>query len=121
MSVRGIRGATSVTDNQPEEILAATSELLEAILQANPTLQTVDIASAWFTLTDDLDSVYPAKAARELGWIQVPLMCAREIAVHGSLPRCIRVMLQWNTDLPQEAVRHVYLREAASLRPEFVR
>ena len=121
MSVRGIRGATSVTDNQPEEILAATSELLEAILQANPNLQVADIASAWFTLTDDLDAVYPAKAARELGWTQVPLMCAREIAVYGSLPRCIRVMLHWNTDLPQEAVRHVYLREAASLRPEFAR
>ena len=121
MSIRGIRGATSVTCNQPDEILEATYELLGAILQANPGLQAADIASAWFTVTDDLDAAYPAQAARKLGWTLVPLMCAREIAVPGSLPRCIRVLLHWNTDLPQEAVRHVYLREAVTLRPEFSR
>jgi chorismate mutase len=118
MPVRGIRGATSVDQDQPDEILAATRELLGAIQQANPTLQTDDLASAIFTLSEDLCSVYPAQAARQLGWVQVPLLCAREIPVPQALPRCIRVLLQWNTDLPQSAIKHVYLRAAASLRPD---
>ena len=117
--VRGIRGATVVSQDAPDEILSATRELLEAILQANPTLRPSDLASAWFTLTDDLCSVYPARAARELGWVNVPLMCAQEIPVPGSLARCIRVLLHWNTDLSQEEIHHVYLREAAGLRPEW--
>jgi len=118
MNVRGIRGATSVIANHPDEILAATRELLEAIRAANPGLQPEDIASAWFTLTDDLDAAYPAQAARQMGWALVPLMCGREIAVPGSLPRCIRVLLHWNTGLPQAEIHHVYLRDAASLRPD---
>ncbi len=118
MSVRGIRGATSVTSNQEGEILAATRELLETILNANPTLQPADIASAWFTLSDDLDAVHPAQAARQMGWALVPLMCSRELAVPGSLPRCIRVLLHWNTELPQTAIQHIYLRDAAALRPD---
>ena len=118
MPVRGIRGATTVASDQPGEILAASRELLAAILQANPSLQSEDLASALFTLSDDLCSTYPAEAARQLGWSQVPLMCAREIPVPGGLAGCIRVLLHWNTDLPQEAVRHVYLKGAASLRPD---
>jgi len=118
MAVRGVRGATSVDQDQPDEILAATRELLAAIQQANPTLQTEDLASAIFTLSEDLCSVYPAQAARLMGWIEVPLLCAREIPVPNELPHCIRVLVHWNTDLPQGAIKHVYLRAAASLRPD---
>ncbi len=120
MAVRGIRGATVVEHDQPEEVLAATRDLLSAILKANPSLNPADLASAIFTVTADLCSAYPAQAARQLGWEDVPLMCGLEIPVPGSLPRCIRVLLHWNTDLPQAAVRHVYQGEAASLRPDLV-
>ncbi|PKN86045.1 MAG: chorismate mutase, partial [Chloroflexi bacterium HGW-Chloroflexi-7] len=89
-----------------------------AILKANPCLVTADIASAWFTVTSDLQLIHPAKAAREMGWKDVPLMCSREIDVPGSLPRCVRVLIHWNTDLPQSSVKHVYLHEAATLRPD---
>ncbi|HLE15906.1 MAG TPA: chorismate mutase [Anaerolineales bacterium] len=118
MPVRGVRGATSVDQDQPEEVLAATRELLLAIQEANPSLKAEDLASALFTVSDDLRSAYPAQAARQLGWVQVPLLCAGEIPVPSELPHCIRVLLHWNTDLPQGAIQHVYLRAAASLRPE---
>ncbi|MCJ7700163.1 MAG: chorismate mutase [Anaerolineales bacterium] len=118
MPVRGIRGATVTTGDQPEAILAATRELLEGIMAKNPTLAVEDIASALFTLTEDLSAAYPAKAARQLGWKDTPLMCTREIPVPGSLAHCIRVLLHWNTDLPQSAIRHTYLGGAASLRPD---
>lgn len=118
MAVRGIRGATVTEADRPEAILAATRELLQAILAANPTLCAQDLGSAFFTLTEDLSAAYPAQAARELGWDAVPLICSREIPVPHSLPRCIRVMLHWNTDLPQDAIRHVYLSAAAQLRPD---
>lgn len=120
MPVRGIRGATVAEANQPETIHKATQELLLAILSANPGLQPTDIASAFFTVTDDLNASYPASSARDLGWDQVPLMCAQEIPVPGSLRHCIRVLLHWNTDLPASAVRHVYLGAAAALRPDLV-
>ena len=118
MALRGIRGATTVERDDPEQILGATRGLLQAILAANPGLDPADIASAWFTLTPDLVSVHPARAARDLGWGLVPLMCATEIAVPGALPRCIRVLIHWNTGLNQNMVRHVYLNEAESLRPD---
>jgi chorismate mutase len=118
MPVRGIRGATVAPKDQAEVILSATRELIQAILETNPTLALQDIASATFTLTDDLTAAYPAKAARQLGWTNVPLMCACEIPVPGSLPGCIRVLIHWNTDLPQSAIRHVYLGEAQNLRTD---
>jgi chorismate mutase len=118
MSVRGIRGATTVDEDQPEAILQATEELLVAIQRANPSLRPGAIASALFTVTEDLQSVYPAQAARGIGWDRVPLMCAQEIPVPGSVARCVRVLIHWNTDLPGEDVRHVYLRQAVSLRPD---
>jgi len=118
MSVRGIRGATVASQDQPEVILATTKELLLTVLQANPALRVEDLASVLFTVTQDLVSIYPAQAARQMGWNQVPLMCFVEIPVPGSLPRCIRVLLHWNTDLPQSEIQHVYLHEAASLRPD---
>lgn len=117
MPVRGIRGATTCQEDA-ESILAATRELLSATLKSNPSLQTTDIASAWFTVTSDLQLVHPAKAARELGWTDVPLMCARELDVPGSLPHCVRLLIHWNTDLPQSAVKHVYLHDAVKLRPD---
>jgi chorismate mutase len=120
MPVRGIRGAIDVRKDQPEEILAATRALLEAILLANPALVPADLASVLFTTTDDLNSVYPAQAARQMGWGDVPLMCAREIPVPGSLPRCVRVLLLWNTDRMQSDIQHCYLRGASSLRPDLV-
>jgi len=118
MSIRGIRGATTVESDQPDLVLSATRELLEAILAVNPGLETVEIASAIFTLTGDLTSAYPAQAARQLGWDLVPMLCTREIPVPGGLPRCIRVLIHWSTNLPQSAIRHVYLRAAAALRPD---
>ncbi|MBW8012862.1 MAG: chorismate mutase [Chloroflexi bacterium] len=118
MQVQGVRGAITTTSDQPDDILSATKELLQAILKANPSLISNDIGSTLFTVTEDLTSVFPAKAAREFGWQDVPLMCSREIPVPGSLPRCIRVLLHWNTNLKQKEINHVYLREAISLRPD---
>ena len=120
MTTRGIRGAITVNADQPDLILAATQEMLEAILRVNAGLKTEDIASVLFTTTDDLVSVHPAKAARQMGWERVPMMCAREIPVPGSLPRCVRVLVEWNTDKVQTAIKHIYLREAVSLRPDLV-
>jgi chorismate mutase len=118
MYCRGIRGATSVQQNDQEEILTATRELLQAVAQQNY-LQVDDIASITFTVTDDLDAVFPALAARQLGWTEVALMCMREIAVPGSLGKCIRVLLLVNTTRGLSEMRHVYLREAVILRPSF--
>jgi chorismate mutase len=119
MTVRGIRGATSVDVNDAEPIIAATRELLERIVAANG-LATEDVASVIFTATSDLDAAYPARAAREMGWVHVPLLCMQEMAVVGSLPRCIRVLVLWNTHRPAGQVRHVYLRRARALRPDLV-
>ena len=118
MFVRGIRGATTTENNEEDAILAATGELLSAIQKANPSLLCEDLASALFTVTPDLTAVHPAKAARQMGWTSVPLMCALEIPVDGSLPLCIRVLLTWNTPLTQKEITHIYLRQAAALRPD---
>ncbi|OGO15977.1 MAG: chorismate mutase [Chloroflexi bacterium RBG_16_48_8] len=120
MSVRGIRGAIDVPVDEPEAILQATTTLLEALLEANPSLEPQDLASVIFTLTPDLCSVYPAKAARQLGWSEVPLLCTREIPVPAGIPRIVRVLAHWNTELPQQAIKHVYLGEASQLRPDWV-
>jgi len=121
MAVRGIRGATTSTENTSEAIQAATKDLLIAILDQNPELSTVDIGSVIFTVSEDLTAEYPAHAARELGWNEVPLLCAREIPVTKSLTRCIRVLIHWNTDLVQSEIQHVYLGEASILRPDIRR
>jgi chorismate mutase len=120
MPIRGIRGATVICKDEPAEVLAATRQLLKAISAANPSLRSEDIASILFTVTDDLESAYPAKAARELGWNEVPMMCAREIPVPGGLTMCIRVLIHWNTDLAQMEIQHIYLGAAASLRPDWM-
>ena len=90
MPIRGIRGATTVSADDPELILEATRELLEAILQQNESMEPEDVASALFTVTDDLASTFPAQGARQMGWGLVPMLCAREIPVPNSLPRCFR-------------------------------
>jgi chorismate mutase len=120
MAIRGIRGATTVPADEPNLILEATRELLEAILRANKNMKPEEVGSALFTVTDDLASTFPAQAARQMGWSLVPMMCAREIPVPGSLPHAIRVLVHWNTDVPQNEVTHVYLRDAVKLRPDLV-
>lgn len=114
---RGVRGATTVDRNEAEAIVGATMELLTALTQAND-LRPEDVASAIFTVTPDLDATYPAIAARKLGWTDVALLCATEIPVPNSLPHCIRVLIHWNTDKSQHDLRHIYLNEARSLRPD---
>jgi chorismate mutase len=120
MMTRGIRGAITIESDIQENVLSATSELLNAIVASNPGLKTDSIGSAFFTVTDDIASTYPALAARQMDWDQVPMMCAREIPVTGSLSLCIRVLIHWNTDKTQKEIRHVYLRDAIKLRPDLV-
>lgn len=117
MVVRGVRGAITVDENSKEEIVHRTEELLRAIVTVNK-IQTNDIASAIFTVTDDLNAEFPAVAARKLGWIHIPLLCSREIPVPGSLGMCVRVLLHINTDKNPEEIVHVYLRDARKLRPD---
>ena len=97
---RGVRGATTVADNTREEILSATRQLV-ALDDSPQQHRTTDVASAIFTTTPDLDAEFPALPPRQLGWLDVPLLCGHEMAIPGSLPRCIRVLVHWNTDLPQ--------------------
>jgi chorismate mutase len=120
MSCRGIRGAIGVGGNNAESILAATRELLEHIVAANG-LHAADLAGVVFTATPDLDAAYPARAARDMGWVDVPLLCTQEMRVAGSLPRCIRVLLLWNTEKSAAHIRHVYLGRARVLRPDLSR
>ncbi len=116
MATRGIRGATTVERNDRDAILKGTRELLEVLVRLNG-LRPEDIGWVWFTVTPDLDAEFPAFAARELGWTEVPLMCGQEIAVPGALGKCIRVLVSWNTAKSQREVRHAFLRGAKSLRP----
>ena len=120
MTIRGIRGAITVSSDEPELILEATRELLEAILDANESMKPEDVGSALFTVTEDLMSTFPAEAARQMGWGLVPMICAREIPAPNSLPRVIRILVHWNTEMPQSEITHVYLRDAVKLRPDLV-
>ena len=117
MLVRGVRGATTVENNTRDEILTATRQLIALMIRRNG-IERTDVASAIFTTTSDLDAEFPALAARQLGWLDVPLLCGHEMSIPGSLPRCIRVLVHWNTDLPQEAIQHIYVRDAVRLRPD---
>jgi len=115
--MRGVRGATTATANDGGEISRRTAELLRAITPANG-LDPADIGAVIFSATPDLDAAYPAAAARAIGWDDVPLFGAQEIASPAGVPRCIRVLILWNTDRPQREIRHIYLHEAAALRPD---
>lgn len=114
---RGVRGATTIEADDRELVLKATRELLALMIRLND-IRSDDVASAIFTTTPDIVAVFPATAARQLGWLDVPLMCAHEMSVPGSLGLCIRILLHWNTDKPQQAIQHVYLHEARNLRPD---
>ena len=114
---RGVRGATTVSANTRDEILTATRQLVALMIRRNG-IQRADVASAIFTTTPDLDAEFPALAARQLGWLDVPLLCGHEMSIPGSLPRCIRVLVHWNTDLSQSEIQHIYIRDAVKLRPD---
>ncbi|MBL7198641.1 MAG: chorismate mutase [Anaerolineae bacterium] len=116
---RGIRGATTVPENNVEAILSATQELLQTIIDENGVCQE-DVASVIFTTTPDLDAVCPAAAARQMGWTYTALLCLQEMVVPESLPRCIRVLIHWNTDRAIDEIHHVYLHQARVLRPDLV-
>ncbi len=118
MPVRGIRGAISVDADDPEQIREATRELTEEILTRNGISDFDDVISAIFTTTPDLVSCFPAEAARHIGMTTVPLLCAAEIPVAGAMPLCIRILLHVNSDKKPSEIVHVYLREAAKLRPD---
>lgn len=120
MPCRGVRGATTVASNNREEILTATRQLLALMIRLNG-IESRDVASAVFSTTRDLDAEFPALAARQLGWLDVPLMCGHEMSVPGSLPLCIRILLHWNTDKEQSEIEHVYVREANRLRPDLTK
>jgi chorismate mutase len=114
---RGVRGATTATENTREAILEATREMLQQLIAAND-LRPEDIASAIFTTTPDLNAEFPAVAARELGWLDTALLCGHEMNVPGSLQGCIRVLIHWNTTRRADELVHVYIRDARNLRPE---
>lgn len=114
---RGVRGATTVETNTAEAILNATTELLQAMIEANA-IEQERVASVLFTTTMDLNAAFPAVAAREIGWTDIALLNAHEMAVPGALPRCIRILLHLNTDRAAKQIRHIYLREATKLRPD---
>ena len=118
-SIRAIRGATTVVADEPDVIAAGTRELLARIMLLNQ-LQPENVVSVIFTVTADLRSDFPARAARDLGWVDVPLLCTVEIPVPDALERCIRVLLHVETEKPRDAMKHVYLREARTLRPDLV-
>jgi len=112
-----VRGAITVEANTPAAIRAATHELLRALVEANQ-MDVNDIGGVFFTTTVDLNAEYPAVAARELGWHDVAILCGHEMNVPGGMPRCLRVMVLWNTTRSPQEIRHVYLREAQALRPD---
>ena len=118
--VRGVRGAITVDRDEKDAILDATKVLLEAIVKAN-NIEVDDVASIFFSMTPDLHAAFPAVAARQINWQMVPLFCVQELDIAGALPRCIRVLIHWNTKLTAKEIRHVYLREAEKLRPDLAK
>lgn len=117
MRTRGVRGATTVESNSPDAIIDATKELLSAMIEVNE-IQEDDVASAFFTVTQDLNAEFPAVAARQMGWTDVALLCGHEMNKPGSLPMCLRILLHVNTEKAAKEIKHVYLRGARVLRPD---
>jgi chorismate mutase len=117
MTTRGVRGATTAQANTSEEILKATRELLALMIRRNK-IKPEDVASAFFTTSIDLTAEFPALAARQLNWMNVPLICGHEMSVPGDLSLCIRIMVHWNTEKRQDEIEHVYVRDALRLRPD---
>lgn len=117
MVVRGIRGAITIPEDNATEVLQATKELLKEIIKQNE-LESEDLASIIFTVTQDIKSTFPAEAARSMGLNLVPLLCSLEIGVSGSIPLCIRVLVHINTNKRQEEIKHVFMRDASKLRED---
>jgi chorismate mutase len=117
MSIRGIRGAITTEENTKESILSNTRQLLQEILKKN-NIQIDDIASIFFSVTDDLNATFPALSAREMGLTTTPLLCLNEIKVPASLPHCIRILMHVNTDIKQSKLHHIYLKGAVVLRSD---
>ena len=117
MLVRGVRGATTFENNTRDEILTATRQLFALMIRLNG-IEKEYVASAMFSVTTDLNAEFPALAARQLGWLDVPLLCTYEIDVTGSLKKCIRILINWNTEKSQPDIKHVYIKDAVRLRPD---
>jgi chorismate mutase len=117
ITCRGVRGATTVEANTREDILTATRQLLALMIRVNG-IESEDVCSAMFSLTHDLDAEFPALAARQLGWLEVPLLCTNELDVPGSLRKCVRILVHWNTAKRQSEIHHVYVKGAVMLRPD---
>ena len=117
MLLRGVRGATTVENNTRDEILTATRQLFALMIRLNG-IEKEYVASAMFSVTTDLNAEFPALAARQLGWLDVPLLCTYEIDVTGSLRKCIRILINWNTERSQQEIHHVYIKDAVKLRPD---
>jgi chorismate mutase len=115
MLCRGIRGATTVDSNTKEDILNSAKELLQKMIDANG-LQAENVACAIFTTTHDLNAEFPAAAARQLGWAHPALLCAQEMNVPGSLQRCLRILILYNTEKSAEEIVHVYIKGATTLK-----
>ena len=115
--LRGIRGATTVVKNESTEIIERVTELLTTIVQANQ-FEMEDIGAVIFSSTPDINATFPAIAARNIGWTEVPLFGTQEIDSPNGVPQCIRVLILLNTDLPQKNIKHIYLREAVVLRQD---
>jgi chorismate mutase len=114
---RGVRGATTTDTNTRDDILQETRRLLAMMIRSNG-IEAHDVGSAIFSVTGDLDAEFPALAARQFGWMDVPLLCTNEIPVRDSLARCVRILIQWNTAKPQDEIQHIYLKDAVTLRPD---
>lgn len=120
LASKAVRGAITVKENLPEQINQATLELMNELIKAN-NLKQDQIVSIIFTMTPDLNAEFPAKSVRvNLGWGDAPMICASEIPVPGSIEKCIRVMITFNTTKLKRELKHVYLKEAQNLRPDLV-
>ena len=119
--MRGIRGATTVASNEASAIVEATAELLGQLVSQNA-IEPEEVAFAYFTTTSDLDAEYPALAARQMGWVDVPLLCGQDMDVQQPNPRgvarCVRILLLYNTDRPQREMHHAYLRGAEAIKQD---
>lgn len=119
--IRGVRGAITVSADQPEEILKETRTLILEMVKENKIVPG-DVASVIISTTTDISSAFPAKAVRTIeDWTYVPVMCTHEMDVPGSMPLCIRVMMHVNTSIPQREIQHIYLNEAVKLRPDLIK
>lgn len=116
-AVRALRGATTIDVDTPEQVVERTTELLRSMVERNA-VEHDDIISVLFTATDDIHTMFPASAAREIGFGDVPLICARELDIVGATPLCIRVLMHLNTDRANSELRHVYLEGASGLRDD---